>query len=314
MRPLRATDRLAPVAAPKKVARKAAKRAPRKAAKTPGRRNWFTRLTARRLVIARFAVALIVFATVLGGFFWAKHADLAGRAISAMDEAVIEATLFSGLTLNEVVVVGRHETSLKDISQALGVRRSDPILSLDLQEVRERLEKLGWVRSATITRRLPSDVHVHLAERRPFALWQKNRKLVLIDREGAVITAKNLSRFNALPVVVGRDAPRHAAALFDDLARHPAIFQRVAAAVRVAGRRWDVRFKNGVVARLPEEDMARSWDRLAAMEVEHAILEKDLKAIDLRLSGRVTVRLGSEAAKRRKDKTSGKNRRKGENT
>jgi len=285
-------------AAPAKTKRGRAKAARGKVPRRPLRH----RLAAHRRALWRGGLAFAVFAGVTGSGIWALQVNLPGRALEAAEALLFDGMRHAGLTVNEVIVVGRRETKRTDIARKLGVRRGDPILALDLDDAKERLETLGWVRSATITRRLPGDLHVHLAERRPFALWQKNRRLALIDREGAEITTEDLGRFRQLPVVVGRDAPQHVGTLFDALASQPQLFQRVSAAVRIAARRWDVRLDNGIVIRLPEENVGGGWSRLAALEKVHGILNRDLSAIDLRLDDRLIVRLGAEAAKKSRQK------------
>ncbi len=297
MTTLKAASKMAKPA-PAKAKKTRAKTTRKKAARRP-LRHW---LSAYRRPLWRVGSALAVFAAVTGSGVWALQANVPARAMMTVEEILLEGMRKAGLSINEVIVVGRRETKRADIARELGVRRGDPILVLDLDGARSRLESLGWVRNATITRRLPGDIHVHLTERRPFALWQQNRRLALIDREGAEITTEDLGRFRQLPVVVGRDAPLHVGALFDVLAAEPPLFKRVTAAVRIAGRRWDVRLDNGIVIRLPEENLGGSWSRLAALENEHGILNKDLAAIDLRLDDRLIVRLSAEAAKRSRQK------------
>lgn len=279
---------------------KTVKTAAKRSRKAPPRRSfgkWM--LTYRRRLTWTFLI-LAGLGAVTGGVGWMIRTDLPGRVLAVVDQRLLQGMASAGLTVDEVIVVGRVETSRKDIARALGVRRGDPILRADIKSARLRLEKLGWVHSATITRRLPGDLHVHLKERRPFALWQKKGRLVLIDRDGAPITSKRLSRFSALPVVVGRSAPQHVGALFDVLGQQPGLFARVAAAVRIADRRWDIRFANGIVARLPEQDVAGGWTRLAGLQAKHNILGRDLAAIDLRLDDRLIVRLSKKAAERRR--------------
>jgi len=280
-----------PVKKARATANSSARRAPR-----PFRQWLFHR---RRSLLQAGAVLGIIAGLGWGGY-WSVANDVPARTLALASDTFDKVTHAAGLTVREVVVVGRRRAAREDIFRALGVQRDDPILSLHMTDARDRLEALGWVHSATITRRLPGDVHVHLIERRPFALWQKNKRLVLIDREGVQITSRNLGRFSSLPTVVGRDAPEHVGALFDILATEPELFGRVAAAVRVAGRRWDIRLGNDIVVRLPEDSPAQGWKRLAALQRDHAILGRDLAAIDLRLEDRLIVRLGAKAAKLRR--------------
>ena len=142
-----------------------------------------------------------------------------------------------------------------------------------------------------MARRLPDTIHVDVRERRPFALWQHNKRLHLIDRAGAVITGEGLGRFGALPLVVGRGADDRAAEIVDLLAAREALAERVAAAMLVSERRWSLRFDNGVEVRLPERGTPAALERLAALQERHSILDRKLRAIDLRLPDRLIVRL-----------------------
>jgi len=72
---------------------------------------------------------------------------------------------------------------------------------------RQRIARLGWVRSATVTRLLPDTIRIEIAEREPFALWQRGGELSLIDAEGRPITDEGVQDFAHLPFIVGFGAP-----------------------------------------------------------------------------------------------------------
>ena len=76
----------------------------------------------------------------------------------------------------------------------------------------------------------------------------------LIDETGAVIEGAAPEAFAHLPVLVGADAPSHAASLLGMLASEPDLGAKVVAAVRVQGRRWNLRLDNGVDVRLQVRD------------------------------------------------------------
>ena len=64
-----------------------------------------------------------------------------------------------------------------------------------------------------------------------------------------------------------------------------------AAAVRVGGRRWDIHFNNGVIAKLPEENLVAAWTRLADLDAQYRVLDRALLSIDLRLADRLVLGL-----------------------
>ena len=235
----------------------------------------------------------------LGAWVWGSGAagELAARAAQRLADASVEI----GLSVREVTVVGRRSVGRAEVVRVLGARSGEPILGFDVEAARARLESLGWIESATVTRRLPDTLHVRLIERRPFALWQHEGTVVLIDAGGVAIVGARIEEHGHLPLFVGADAPAHAGAIMEVLAAEPTLKARVAAAIRIGGRRWDVRFDNGVTARLPAAGAAEAWARIAEFEQQDGILARDIVSLDLRVPGRLIVRLAAGAAAQRRD-------------
>lgn len=122
------------------------------------------------------------------------------------------------------------------------------------------------------------------------ALWQRNQKLYLVSRAGKVIETADLGRYAKLLVIVGDNAPERAEALFDLLGQQPKLKDRVTAAVFVGKRRWNLRLDNGIDVKLPEDNPAAAWSRLADLQGQYGLLEKDVRIIDLRLPDQVVLR------------------------
>jgi len=219
-------------------------------------------------------------------------------AAARIDEAMIDVSAALGMKLNALTVEGRDMTAREDLLDALDVERGAPILAIDVAEARHAIEALPWVKAAKVERRLPGAVHIMLEERKPYALWQRTGRYTLVDRDGkAIVDVPNADQ--SLPLIVGPDAPEHAAALFEALNGEAALAARVRAAVRVGARRWNVyldSFEGGIAIRLPENDISAAWTRLAALENEHQILERDLDFIDMRIEDRLVVRVRKDPA------------------
>lgn len=252
------------------------------------------------VVLAAGAYGIVVLSRLPIG--QAMLADAADRALAA------SAAL--GLVVSDIQVEGRETTDAATIMAALSARRGTPILGVSPSRAKQQLETLPWVRSAAIERRLPGTLFVRLVERRPLAVWQHAGKHELIDREGAVIPVKDLTRFARLPSVVGDDAARHAAKLLDMLAREPELVARVTAAIRVDERRWNLRIDNAIEIMLPEESPGDAWARLAALERANGMLKRDIRSVDMRLPDRLVLRAAgappSEAAPAKKVRPAGK--------
>ncbi|MBN9510522.1 MAG: cell division protein FtsQ/DivIB [Alphaproteobacteria bacterium] len=196
-----------------------------------------------------------------------------------------------GFTIAQVVVEGRVKTPEPLLRAAIGATPGAPILDYRLDAARARIESINWVQAATVERRLPDTIVVKLVERRPFAVWQYEGKFRLIDRDGQVVTDSDVATFaGQLPLVVGAGAPAATAALMDALAQQPGIQARVMAAVRVGERRWNLRLKSGTDVLLPEGAETQALAKLAELQAQHALLDRPLQAIDMRLPDRFVFR------------------------
>ncbi|HLJ64404.1 MAG TPA: FtsQ-type POTRA domain-containing protein [Stellaceae bacterium] len=200
-----------------------------------------------------------------------------------------------GLKVARVELEGRDRENPQSVRHALGLEIGTPILGIDLAAAKARLEALPFVREAAIERRLPDTIYVQLTERQPLAFWQRHGTQVPIDREGKVMPIETLSELGPLIVLVGEDAPREGAALITWLQSEPDLFPRVTAAVRMGGRRWQLRLDHGMVVDLPEQNPESAWHLLAGLEREDHLLERDVKKLDFRLKDRLVVQVPPDA-------------------
>ena len=250
---------------------------------------------SRRTVLLSSGAAALA-ALALTGYVL-ERTGVVARAGAAVEQRLFALTARCGLAVGNVQVEGRERTSREAVLNALAVTRGTPILAVDPADAKQRLEAVPWIRSASVERRFPDTLHIRLVERQPLAFWQQHGKLVLIDRDGVVIPTERLDQFGNLIVLVGPDAPAHGAKLIDMLATEPALAAHVAAAVRVGGRRWNLRLDNNVDIALPEDDPAAGWRRLAQLERSDGILEREIQEVDLRLPDRMVVRTATEPPK-----------------
>lgn len=242
-----------------------------------------------RMAVGSGVTALLIAASVT----WAWQSGWIGRQTDRLVAAAYGLTVSAGFSVQDVLVEGRKRTDPTLILAILEVERGSPILALDPEDVRLRLEALPWVAEASVERRLPSQLYVRLAERSPLALWQIGGEISVIDLSGTVIRGVEPRSFARLPLVVGKGAPKKTAALLAMLKKTPQLGGLVTAAVRVGERRWNLRLKGGIEVHLPEEQQEEAWTRLVDLQNRHDLLARDVATIDMRLPGRLLVRSSS---------------------
>lgn len=260
----------------------------------PGkRRSWFGRMlhalpvsedTLQRM--ASWAIVGIV-VVAIGGI-----AMLMGVPAMAGQKAA-EVAASAGFEVQKVEVRGvERMDELPVYNIALGqVDRS--MLSLDLPKVRDEMLKLGWVKDARISRRLPDTLVVDIVERDPVAVWQHDGQLHLIDVQGVVLQSVSTDAMPDLPLVVGPDANRQTAGLNKLMENAPALKPMLAGATWVGNRRWDLRFQSGETLSLPEGDKtsATALVNFARMDGVNRLLGRGIVKFDMRDPDRFILRL-----------------------
>ncbi len=248
----------------------------------------------RRSRLLGLALALLCGAGAL-----AVETGWAARQADRLVERGLALSVRAGFAVGEVVVVGRERTPASDVRSALGATAGAPILAVDIRGARERIEALPWVREAEVERALPNLLVVRLVERETLAVWDRGADFAVIDGRGRPIAGADPKQHAHLPVIRGARAPEEAPAMLAMLRREPDIARRITGLSHVSGRRWNVHLDWRIEVRLPEEEAAAAWTRLAQIDRERRLLDGEVALIDMRFRDRMVLRMaGNEAGER----------------
>jgi cell division protein FtsQ len=257
---------------------------------------WMERHVPRRTGLA---ATLVLLAASTGlGIVKGGHYDDFAAALADTRNALANS---AGFRITTVAINGRKQLSQDEILAIGGVNGRSSLLFLDAIAVRDRLKGNPWIADATVIKYFPSGLQIDIVERTAFALWQQNGKLSVIADDGAVLEPYVSRRFLSLPLVVGKGAETHARDFLALLARYPQVNAVTKAAIYVGERRWNLRTKDGLDIRLPETDVGNALSTLSRLDKEDRLFSRDIVAIDMRLSDRLTVQLSDDAAKARED-------------
>lgn len=195
-----------------------------------------------------------------------------------------------GLKVKTVRLSGVSDAAAPAILAAAGLQEGDPILGVDLEKVRQDVQAVGWVREARVIRLLPDTIVIAATERPRLAVWQVNGRTTVIDGDGKPIPEADPGRFPDLPLVVGDGAATAAGSILSQVAARPRLAQRLDALVRVDGRRWDLRLKDGSIIQLPASREDQALIQLDQLDGRARLLELGFARVDLRDPELVTVR------------------------
>lgn len=169
-----------------------------------------------------------------------------------------------------VDVRGTERASREDIARiASGSAEKSGVWNADLAEIKAKIERLPFVKTASVSRVLPDGLRVNVVERVPIAIVKLSSGDSLVDNE-AVILARVEHAEDGLPIpIVGWDESKTERAVKDNLERVK-VYQRMTGAWKEAG----------LVSRVINVDLADL---------------RDMKAISEDSGNRVTIGVGQES-------------------
>ena len=257
----------------------------------------WNRMRARRRAYGR-KLGLAVFTALSGTLAFSVLTDggRQTRSIMPLLPDFDQVLHWTGLRIEQVGLSGQRLTPDLDIFDAIGLRNAGSLLTFDGTAARSRIEALPWIATASINRVFPGSLDVRVSERSAYALWQRGGREYLIDATGRVLSSVKPGTHAGLPRVAGEGAPEQAKALLDLVVRYPLIAERFRRAERVGERRWTLHLKDDVIVHLGVDREAVAFAALSTPGGLGKLLSARDLVIDLRTSGRFTVRPNHQPA------------------
>jgi cell division protein FtsQ len=244
------------------------------------------------------ATFLLLAASAAFGVVKGGHLDQFTASLSDARNSLANS---AGFRITSVMIGGRRQLSQDEVLAIGGVNGRSSLLFLDAATVREKLKANPWIGEATVLKLYPGQLKIDIVERSAFAIWQLDGRLSVISEDGTVLEPYVSRRFLSLPLVVGRGAQVRAREFLALLARYPRVSSVTKAAVLVGERRWNLRLKDGLDVKLPENDAGNALATLSMLDRDEHLFSRDIVAVDMRLPDRLTVQLSEDAAKAREE-------------
>lgn len=240
--------------------------------------------TLRR--IATWSIMGVVGAATLAT---ASFLGVPGMVGSAIGEGIGKA----GFRVTNIQITGLNRMDHNVIYKIAANQPSMAMPLVSLEKIRQDLvAHSGWIEDAHVSRRLPDTLIVHVVERQPSAIWQKDGKLSLIAANGTWLEPVDPEAMPDLPLVIGAHANEQEPAYRQLLDVAPALRGQVKAATWVGNRRWTLTFESGETLALPQGDEAASKAliKFAQMDGVRPLLGKGWLGFDMRDPSRLVAR------------------------
>ncbi|EOI3578380.1 cell division protein FtsQ [Cronobacter turicensis] len=238
---------------------------------TVSRRNNGTRLAG---IIFLLAVVLTV---IFGGWM----------VLGWMEDA-------QRLPLSKLVVTGeRHYTRNDDIRQSiLALGAPGTFMTQDVNIIQNQIERLPWIKQASVRKQWPDELKIHLVEYVPIARWNDQH---MIDTDGTAFSVpSDRASKQVLPLLYGPEGSENEVlqgyrSMGQVLAKDKFTLKEAAMTAR---RSWQVTLSNNIKLNLGRDDTMKRLERFVEL---YPVLQQQAQTDNKRISY-VDLRYDSGAA------------------
>ena len=249
------------------------------------------RLISSKLMLnlVRLAVALILLTIISSFYIYFYQPQYIGKI---KYRSLLLLSKYTNVNFNKfrIVINGAVKSDKRIISDIIDNKYktqniSDSLIGLN-ELIKEIKSKQKWIDSIHIFRSLPNLINVNIVEYVPFAIWKDHNNYYVVDSNGQIIPINSDADYDHLIVLSGNNAYSQVKSLFNIMAINPEISSRIYSATWVGNRRWDLRFDNSLLIKMPSSQITNSWKKLVKLYNTNGSFY-NLKTIDLRIKDKI---------------------------
>ncbi|MDI7681043.1 cell division protein FtsQ [Cronobacter sakazakii] len=199
------------------------------------------------------------------------------------------------LPLSKLVVTGeRHYTRNDDIRQSiLALGAPGTFMTQDVNIIQNQIERLPWIKQASVRKQWPDELKIHLVEYVPIARWNDQH---MIDTDGTSFSvASDRASKQTLPLLYGPEGSENEVlqgfrAMGQVLAKDKFTLKEAAMTAR---RSWQVTLSNNIKLNLGRDDTMKRLERFVelypVLQQQAQTDHKQISYVDLRYDSGAAV-------------------------
>lgn len=199
-----------------------------------------------------------------------------------------------GFVVKEIHVNELKYIELAEIIKNLDFNNGDNILSIDLEANQKRLASNFWIDSVSLKIIFPNIIEININEKNAEFILFENDQYHIIDEKGNIIKdlgIEDTKRFADFIVLTGQDAKLYAANLIEFIKSDKIIYSYISEITRVSKQRWNIKFINDMLVKLPQQDPKSAWSLFIELNNQMKFFDNKIKSIDLRVKDRLFLEL-----------------------
>ena len=189
----------------------------------------------------------------------------------------------NGFKIKNILIIGTHNLSEDYVINIINTQNHINILNVNLHTIYNKIIQNSWVEETYVERILPDTIKIKVLEKKPIAIWQNHKGNKLITINGDVISHANVNKFkNSFPIIKGKKSKENISTILKILETNKNFAKNIWSLTFINQRRWDLHFNQGLIVRLPSQDVIKAWQKIIKLQTNYNILNLRLTEIDLR--------------------------------
>ena len=212
-----------------------------------------------------------------------KNIDLNAEIRFLSEES---SSLYKGLTelsISKILVKGAREPLKKEIIILVQNAATKGFSALKAQALREKIQDINKVEKAFVKLSTDGLVFVEVIQRKEAVVYFNNHLYEVLDSNGIILSIKqDYQGLSSFPLLVGKDGQKNINELLSLVNEIGSYQSEVLYYEWVGERRWDVHMKDGLVFKLPENNLSEGLVVMRMFLNETDKLLKPIVSVDLR--------------------------------
>ena len=235
--------------------------------------------TKKIMKIIYWSILLLILVLSSLYFFGKSNKNYLIKQLKPLDQFLIS----NGFKIKNILISGTHNLSQDYIIDIINTQNHINILNVNLHTIYNKIIQNSWVEEAYVERILPDTIKIKVLEKKPIAIWQNHKGNKLITINGDVISHANVNKFkNSFPIIKGEKSKENISTLLKILETNKNFAKNIWSLTFINQRRWDLHFNQGLIVRLPSQDVIKAWQKIIKLQTNYNILNLRLTEIDLR--------------------------------
>ena len=192
--------------------------------------------------------------------------------------------------LTEIKISHLNFLQEKEILKYFDSYKGKSIFLIPLKKISNEIHENKWVKNIYIKSNYKNILNVTIKEELPLGIYNNNNQRILFSNDLVVLDIlDNNSKFNNLITFYGSKSLNNSKKLFLNLENN--FKQFVESATYIGNRRWNLKLKNQIILKLPENNINQALKNYKNIYANFSNTDlKDIESIDLRIKNKAIIK------------------------